>query len=185
MMNCMPSLASLLALLCAAPALTPAQPSQLPLPLPESEVEETYAAYSALIRQELGTQDASKVLIMDYTRGGRDDVNCLKAPDKEHEAEYKDQIAAYLERNKTSYRLLPKFDIGRPYDLLDKAPQSDVPSFHVPYISLSAIGFNAVRSRAVVYMEHGNRGGVYFLTKFAGKWTVDFQRMPRTCGWIA
>ncbi len=181
MMNRMPSLAPLLALLCAAPAL----PGPLPLPLPESEVEETYAAYSALIRQELGTQDASKVLIMDYTRGGRDDVNCLKPPDKEHEAEYKDQIAAYLERNKASYRLLPKFDIGRPYDLLDKEPQSDVPRLYLPYISLSAIGFNAARSRAVVYLEHGNMGGVYFLTKIAGKWTVDFQRMPRTCGWIA
>jgi hypothetical protein len=180
-----PSLASLLALLCAARALTSAQPSQPLLSLPESEVEESYAAYSALIRQELGTQDTSKVLILAYTRGGRDDVNCLKPPEKEHEADYKDQIGRYLERNRASYRLLSRFDIGRRYDLVDQAPKSEFPSFSVPYISLSAVGFNTAGNRAVVYMEHGIMGGAYFLTKVGGKWTVDFQRQPRTCGWIA
>jgi len=176
------SLVPALAVLCAAPAFP--QTGQPRLSLPDSEIEDTYAAYSALISQEVGAAESSKILIMEYTRGGHDDANCLKAPEGQDATQYTDQINRYLERNKASYRLVAKFDIGRPYELVGSVPNIGVgrPALHV---SLSAIGFNTARDRAVVYMEYGGMGGAHFLTKVAGKWAVDFQRQPRRCGWIA
>jgi hypothetical protein len=180
-----PSVASLLTLLCAGSMLMPAQPSQLPRSLPEAEAQETYAAYSALITKKLGTGDTARVLIRATTRGGRDDASCLRSPTKEHETEYNEQIQNYLERNRASYQLLAKFDIGRPYELVNK-PQAETETGPRPiYISLSAVGFNAARDRAVIYIEYGIMGGVEFLTKIKGRWTVDFQPMPGTCAWIA
>jgi hypothetical protein len=168
-------------LLCAVTLA--AQPGQPPLALPDSEVEETYLAYSALMRQELGKRDASKVLIIAYTHGGRDDASCLKPPEGKNAAQYMEQISRYLERNRSAYRLFARFDIGRPYELVNTIPTAGL-GWPTSHISLSAIGFNTAQDRAVVYMEYGGMGGAYFLTKEAGKWTVDFQRQPRTCGWI-
>jgi hypothetical protein len=41
-------------------------------------------------------------LIRAFTRGGRDDASYMKPPEKDHEAEYKDQISRHLERNRAS-----------------------------------------------------------------------------------
>ena len=115
-----PSVASLLTLLCSGSMLISGQPSQLLRSLPESEAQETYAAYSALITKKLGTGDNAKVHIMTITRGGRDDAGCLRPPAKKQESEYNEQIRNYLERNRASYQLLAKFEIGRPYELVNK-----------------------------------------------------------------
>jgi len=156
--------------------------SSLPLePLPERDRDEIYAVYSALIKITFGTRDSSTLLIIDHTNEGR--VKCLRSPDGEESWQYKEQLDDFVQSNKLLYRLAAKFDVDRPYDLVETRPVRA--SGRIPrYASLSGAGFDAARKRAVVYMEDGLMGGVRFLTKVQGKWTVDTQRMPFVCGWI-
>lgn len=104
------SVAALVALLCIEAGLV-AQPSHPVSSLPNSEAADAYPVYSALTRKIVGTVKASKVLlILDYTNGGPGDPSCLNAG-QQGSYEYSEQIRRFLEINKTSYRLVPRFDI--------------------------------------------------------------------------
>jgi hypothetical protein len=176
----------LVVLICGAPFLC-GQAERTPLPLPESEVTETYSVYSALIRRHLDARHPDKVLILASTRSHPDAAACLKAPEGKDATLYREQITSYLDRNKSEWELLPKFDIGRPYEVVKSVPVSGPRrlSLSVRHFALSAIGFNSAGDRAAVYMEHGGIGRVHFLTKAGHEWTVDFERMPGVCAWIA
>jgi hypothetical protein len=169
--------------MCAAAAL--AQQGEQAWPLSESDMHETYAVYSALIRSHVGAPPTGRLPILAFTRTARNDASCLKAPAGAREADYRQQIAHYLQLNRTSYRLLPRFDPGQPYDLVVTPPEPTPPRRFSFYVVLSAVGFNSARNRAVVYVENGGMGGAYFVTKTNGKWTVDPYRMPPPCGWIS
>lgn len=158
-----------------------AQPSQPPSPLPDSEAKDAYAVYAALIRKTVGTRESSRVLILDHTNGGPRDATCLKAPEGKDAAQYGELIRAFLQMNKVTYQLLPRFEIGRPYDLVSSAPRLSFDRT-AAHFSMSAVGFSTARDRAVVHMAYGGMAAAYFLTKVDGRWTVDFQRMPFVCG---
>lgn len=174
-----------LLLLCAVWSAARSGVPAAPLP----DAEESYAVYSALLREEIGS-GAATILIVSSTKRGRDDPACLKPPAGADAAQYREQIGQYLERNRRSYRLLAKFDIGRAYKLVEDGPGSGEWPPSTMYIWLSAVGFNNNRDRAVVYMERlsgrlSGVGGARFLTKRGGKWTVDSQRLSWPCMWIS
>lgn len=169
-----------MALLYLGPVLS--GQSYLPLhPLPEREADEFYSVFSALMRKTVGTSDSSTLLIIDHTNGGL--VSCLKAPLREEPGRYKEQLDDFIQRNKLFYQLVAKFDIGRPYELVNTVPGL-ASGRRAKYVSLSAVGFDVARKRAVVYVEDNLMRGVHFLTKVQGTWTVDLQRMPFVCGAI-
>jgi hypothetical protein len=177
-------LAPSLALLCIGHLLS-AQAS-LPLQqLPDREADDVYSVYSALIKKALGSRSSLKILILDHTNGGPSaSMSCVKPPEGEEAGRYEDQIRSFVERNKSRYGLVAKFNLGRSYELVSDTPRLVVGS-GAAHFSFSAVGFNAARDRAVVYMSQtGVMGGVRFLTKLHGTWTVDLQRMPFVCGWI-
>ncbi|MCC6590076.1 MAG: hypothetical protein IT168_25510 [Bryobacterales bacterium] len=167
--------APLLALLCVAQIAAEAD-VQLH-DLPNAEAGDIYSVYSALIKATAGTGNSSKVLISDNTINGAGRGGCLKAPAGEQSEHYQDQIKNFAERNRVHYKLLAKFAVGRPYELV-RTPPARPSGRSAAHFLFSGVGFNAARNRAVVYMEYGGGGGVQFLTKVTGVWTVDRQRMP-------
>jgi hypothetical protein len=52
----------------------------------------------------------------------------------------------------------------------------------VEYAAVSAVGFNSMKTKAIVYVRLRSSGNFYFMEKRAGKWT----NAPHAgCGWIA
>jgi hypothetical protein len=82
------------------------------------------------------------------------------------------------------YRLIPRVEIAADDARLavkypgtwQRRPES------IEYVAVSAVGFNATQTKAIVYMHLRDRGGVYWIEKRQGKWDPT----PRGgCRWIA
>lgn len=89
---------------------------------------------------------------------------------------FKDAIADFQRVNNQQWVLQPRFDIGKHYELVSL----DSITMHPPdvrgtYISLSAVGFDRTKAKAVVYAQ-SSCGGLcgsarfHFLEKLGGKW---------------
>jgi hypothetical protein len=50
------------------------------------------------------------------------------------------------------------------------------------FVAVSAVGFNAAKTRAIVYVRLRDRGNVRFLERREGKWVRSWSR---GCGWAA
>jgi hypothetical protein len=170
--------------LCSILIVASGQPATGPLPIPENENEDVYAVYSAVLRHEFGSRSSNRLLLTSVTIA-RDDSLCLKQAVKGRESEYREQVNQYLERSKSSYQLLQKLDSDLSYELAKSASPGEADWPLGLRVSVSAVGFNGLRDKAVVYMECCGSGGIHFLTKLGGKWTCDPQRMPLPCMWIA
>lgn len=82
------------------------------------------------------------------------------------------------------YRLIPRAEIAADDARLalkypggwQRRPES------IEYAAVSAVGFNATKTKAIVYMHLRMSGGVYWIEKRQGKWDPT----PRGgCNWIA
>ncbi|MFM9904073.1 MAG: hypothetical protein ACKVQJ_05815 [Pyrinomonadaceae bacterium] len=177
-------------------------------PLPYSDTE-AYAVYSFVMRDEWPARaaKAKKLVIQtettDFPRFGNDKTDCL-APAKGEEATYAPVIAAYRELNKKSWLLQPKFDASIPFQIVPKASIEDLftrkgidgwNDFYAKYpdsggaISMSAVGFNADKTIAIVYMGHScgglcGGGNYHVLRKTDGKWS-EIRWLGLTCSWAS
>ena len=154
------------------------------------DIDEAYKVYSTILPKTGG----SPLVIADETRTPE---ICLKPLDAQSEGVLRPAIDNFLELNALPWQLQKHFDINRHYELLadeelkttfrngmnglpsmggwrtfyERHPDSD------GWIELSAVGFNADKTIAVVYMGYycgeGCRGGEFrALEKKDGKWRL-------------
>ena len=178
------------------------------MPTPYTDAE-AYEVYSVVIEAEWPIREAkAKKLVIqtetaDYPMYGDDHMDCL-APAKGEEATYGPIIAAYHEANKVPWLLQPKFDTSVSYQLVSRASIERIfkekgvagwQDFYAKYpgsggaISMSAVGFNADKTIAIVYMGHScgglcGGGRYHVLRKTDGKWSeIDWKGM--SCVWAS
>jgi hypothetical protein len=163
------------------------------------EDQEAYEVYSSIIPSEWPLRAArAKTLIMqNETKGFQ---MCLR-PEKEWEEKVGPAISDYVRLNREPLLLQRKINVEVPYQLimadeLRSAMQTaDWEGFYQRYpnsggwIELSAVGFNATKTVAVVYMGHHcgslcGGGGFHVLEKKNGQW-VPLEWKGSSCGWAA
>lgn len=170
------------------------------LPTPYEDVE-AYQVYSAIIPSEwpLRVANAKQVVIHEATKGYE---MCLR-PEKEYEEIIGPAISEYVRLNQQSWMLHRDFLIERPYELISadelKATfEQGLPGWKKFYdqhpdsggwIELSAVGFNADKTIAVVYMGHScgglcGGGAFHVLQKRDGKW-IPLEWKGTRCAWAA
>jgi hypothetical protein len=172
----------------------PVRPDDSPKPYEDGEA---YAVYAAILPSEWPWRvaNAKRLVIRTETENYK---MCLQ-PEKDWERVVGPAISDYQKRNEKPWLLQPNFDIALPYQLVSAdelksaMAQGSWQGFYKQYpesggfISLSAVGFNADRTVAVVYMGHhcgGLCGGGEFhvLQKKDGKW-VPLDWKGTRCIW--
>jgi hypothetical protein len=165
---------------------------------------EAYAVYSALLEGAKAKRLVIQTETADYPMmGGRESDNCL-APSKGKENIYAPIIAAYRTVNKQKWQLQRKFEIKTPYELapntiidgfFKKGVEGGWKEFYKQYpnsdgfTQLSAVGFNADKTIAIVYLSNSCGGlcgfGTYHvLHKKDGKWTEILGEI-NSCAWVS
>jgi|SRR5262245_37301146 len=149
------------------------------------EDAEAYEVYSAILPTSWAwqTAKAKSLIISEATITYK---MCL-SPDAESEAVVGPAISEYVRLNEKTWRLQRRLSIEKPYDLIDSdelkksAFKGDWENFYKQrpnsggWIGLSAVGFNADKTVAVVFMTHAcgslcGGGDYYVLQKKDGKW---------------
>ena len=159
-----------------------------------SEPEISYAIYSMLIMERLVNMPKNaQVFINSTTKTEASHANCLKPAKPNKDTGYDQEVASYFSVNKTPRLLERRFNLGRPYefangDVAKYVDRNTSDAFGVVFF-VSAVGFNSVRDRAVVYIAHVcgglcGEGAVVFLSKEKGKWTYDRRAGP-LCMWVS
>jgi hypothetical protein len=141
----------------------------IPAPQPYQDAD-GYQIYSLLLSQEESYGLGEVLLINEVTIDGALSRKCLTP---ETGKQFSDAIAASYRVSAKRFRLLPHFQIKQPYKLY--GPNTVVePS--APTITMSAVGFNGAKTKAVVFIMSnsgglGGRGRWHLLQKVRGKWT--------------
>jgi hypothetical protein len=137
-------------------------------PKPYEEAE-AYEVYSTILRP-WQVAKAKSLVIRSETKGYK---MCLR-PDGESEKIIGQAISQYVKLNEKNWLLKRRLSIKKPYEL---APYDKLRSAlnSRAWIELSAVGFNADKTVAVVYMGHYcgglcGGGGFHVLQKKDGKW---------------
>ena len=181
--------------------------------IPSYEDETAYEVYSAVLSFEAGRQSKSKnfVIRRETLRnfGALLDVEppsgtCLR-PDAGSAKLIGPAVNDYVRVNKTKWQLQKKLKIDIPYELVSSeniisiinplTEREDWKEFYKRYpnsngfVDLSAVGFNADKSIAVVAFGrwcggHCGEGGYYVLEKKNGKW-VQLEWTGNRCSWIS
>jgi hypothetical protein len=172
-------------------------PPQASSPKLESyDVPEAYEVYSAILPTESSWKyGRTKWLVIRATTTTNE--MCL-SPDESSRKVIGTAIADYLEQNKVSRMLQRKFNLGTiPYTLLtpaeERAAVQGYPGgwqgFNQMYadsgglLQLSAVGFNADKTIAVVYLAQQS-SSFHVLQKKIGKWEpVEWK--GSSCVWVS
>jgi len=163
---------------------------------------EAYAVYAAVLATRwpfpqtprsqdatiaLDVKTASRPLCESWTQG--------------RSAEWSPVLDSYSRANAIDRWLLPNADIGVKYDLVDSAEyekllmeaSGDATNIYKPFwgntnFSVSSIGFNPEKTRAVVALQHSGSvgaagaGKLFALEKRAGRWAPIADDVP-SCEW--
>ncbi len=189
------------------------QEKQVPTgkPGPESyDDEEAYKVYAEVLPKGwvwTVAKATGLVIQQETTRYPNEplDRTCIKL-DEQSKKDWQEVIDNYLLNNQTPRVLLPKIPIEKPYELVPRSRllfplgsgnQRDEYWIKITkrvgnyggILSLSAVGFNRTRDRAIVYMGHhcgGLCGGGthYFLEKIDGKWNPG-KVSGMVCSWAS
>jgi len=158
------------------------------------EDAEAYEVYSTILRP-WQVANAKSLVIRSETKGYK---MCLR-PDEDSEKIIGQAISQYVKLNEKNWLLKRGFNIEKPYELVpydelrSALKQGWWENFYKQYpnsggwIELSAIGFNADKTVAVVYMGHHcgglcGGGGFHVLQKKDGKW-APLTWKGSSCAW--
>ena len=160
---------------------------------------DAYEVYSTILPSEwpLRVANAKTLVIISATKGYK---MCL-SPEKESAEVIGPAISDYIKLNEKTWLLQQKFSLEIPYRTLTSAElkatveQGGWEGFYRQHpdsggwIELSAVGFNADRTVAVVYMGHScgmlcGGGGFHVLQKKAGKW-IPLKWKGNSCAWAS
>ena len=170
-------------------------------PQSEYELPEAYEVYSAILPSEWPWQVANaKSLVIRRETKAYD--MCLK-PEKEYEETVGPAISDYLKQNQKTRLLQKNLQIAKPYEIIGSDELKSIFAQGIEgwkkfydqhpdsggWIELSAVGFNADKTVAVVYMGHhcgGLCGGGHFhvLQKQDDKW-VPLEWKGASCAWAS
>ncbi|HVG29830.1 MAG TPA: hypothetical protein VM864_09045 [Pyrinomonadaceae bacterium] len=160
---------------------------------------DAYEVYSTILPSEwpLRVANAKTLVIMSATKGYQ---MCL-SPEKESEKVIGTAISDYVKLNEKTWLLQRKFSLETPYTTLGSdelkaaLERGGWDGFYKQHpnsggwIELSAVGFNADKTAAVVYMGHScgmlcGGGGFHVLRKKEAKW-IPLEWKGRACGWAS
>ena len=180
---------------CARPpgVATPAGPQ----PLDPSTDHDTYAVYATLLRPRAGDRQAPGPIVLQRETERPDQCSGFLA---ELTGEWAD-VAASFQRANSQVRLLqPGAVMGAEYPLISRADilasDARVEAEHpvhtnglrpgaLEYVAFSAVGFNAAKTKALVYMRSRQAPGpAYGIMKMEwkdGRWMTG----SRSCGGVA
>jgi hypothetical protein len=164
------------------------------------EDAEAYEVYSAIIPtgSPWQVQNAKSLVIRRESKGYK---MCLR-PEGESEKIIGQAIKEYVKLSGKTWLIQQRLNIEKPYELIaydelkPALKQAGWENFYKQYpnsggywIELSAVGFNADKTVAVVYMEHrrsgfglGSGGKFHVLQKQDGKW-APLKWKGRGCNW--
>ena len=161
------------------------------------EDAEAYEVYSAILPTEWSqlSGNAKSLVIRSETK----DYKMCHQSEAESEKIIGQAISEYVKLNKETWLLKRGLNIEKPYELIpydelrSALKQGGWENFYKQYpnsggwIELSAVGFNADKTVAVVYMGHhswslSGGGRFHVLQKKDGKWTPLKWKGPR-CAW--
>jgi hypothetical protein len=178
------------------PAIALSQTNQ-PVPYKDSDA---YEIYSTILSSQWAVRVAkAKTLVIRAETSAKFEM-CLR-PDPESEKIIGGAISNYLEVNKKTWLIQKKFNIETPYKIVSSEAINAVfeknkwEEFYKQYpdsggyIELSAVGFNADKTVAIVYSGHSCGGlcggGDYaVLQKKDGKW-VPLSWRGSSCSWAS
>jgi hypothetical protein len=168
------------------------------LPAPYADAD-AYEVYSTILHSEwpLRAANAKTLVITNATNGYK---MCLR-PEQESEEIIGPAISDYVRLNEKSWLLQHKFSLEIPYKTLSSDESKAIfkeggwEGFYRQYpnsgglIELSAVGFNADKTVAVVYMGHScgmlcGGGGFHVLQKKDGKW-IPLKWRGLRCAWVS
>jgi hypothetical protein len=163
------------------------------------EDAEAYEVYSTILPTEWPWQvaKAKSLVIRSETKGYK---MCL-SPDEESEKIIGQAISQYVKLNEKTWLLKRGLNVEKPYELVPYEELSSAlkqgwwENFYKQYpnsggwIELSAVGFNADKTVAVVYMGHHcgglcGGGGFHVLQKKDGKW-APLTWKGSSCSWVS
>jgi|SRR5580692_2087705 hypothetical protein len=140
------------------------------------DVAEAYQIYDLLVPKEESyriTQDS--LLIRQQTVG--DSALSPKCLTPEAESKFRDAIAAFNDMASTKWLLQPKFQVGKPYELVGKDVLAALPHEQGKgaYLEMSAVGFNHEKTHAVVFISSKCSGlcgssKYHLVQKTLGRW---------------
>jgi hypothetical protein len=163
-------------------------------PLEPYDVKEAYEVYAAILPDDWTWRVAhsTTLAILSETVAYK---MCLD-PDKESQSLLRSAIDDYITLNKKKWALQRQFEIEKPYELI--APEETWTSWETfgkrhkgsnGWIELSAVGFNADKTIAIVYSGHHcgwlcGGGGFALLQKTDGKWQ-PLKWKGNACAWMS
>jgi hypothetical protein len=178
-----------------------AQPPPTPLLVTD---DESYAVYA----EAIGRTAANTPLLLSQETTTRQSFPDCDITGR-WQPEWKPVVADFIEANSTRHLLLPNRPLGRAYSLFRWADfykrfptlkEYDWREFYSVYgmdfgglWTVSAVGFDATKRRAVVYVEQargprGTRGETHFLEKPGIDWREadwrDVGEYIRVCNWV-
>ncbi len=179
------------------PQTAPTKPSSITQTVKSSEVrlyvdEEGYAVLSALLAGDPAKPDTATIAIRENTGS----YACQA--DNKTAKEFREALKDYTSANETPWRLQKKLILNHPYlfvsdEALNAAGgfleyRKTHPDIH-GIVSVSAVGFNANKTAAVVFQSFhcGSRcgsGQLVAFRKINGHWT-KLESSPTGCGWIS
>ena len=170
----------------------------LPLVAQQREIvtdPDAYALYSLLVPPYWNRRMEGRgpiVLQRETERPARWACGDLKAPNEEWQSAvtHFNQQNAYVQvlqqhlTTEAPYRLMPRAEIEADDARLavkypggyQRRPES------MDYAAVSAVGFDAEKSKAILYVRLRDQGDIYFMEKRDGKWV---RASVPSCGWIA
>jgi hypothetical protein len=179
-----------------------AQQASAPLLITDGE---SYAVYAEVIGRKAGDKP---LLLNQETKMMLKSAPCGGISGR-WEPEWKAVVANFIQANSTRHLLLPNRPLGRTYTLFRWAEtykrfpelrQGDWRAFYSIYgmdfgglWGVSAVGFDATKRRAVVYVEQargprGTRGETHFLEKSGIDWREadwrDVGEYINVCNWV-
>jgi hypothetical protein len=189
-------------------ALTHAQPSANTMQQPQPYLDtEAYEVYAARLPDEWPWAEAhAKQLVIQQETTVfpklSSGAECLPGGDDLPES-WKEVLADYKKQNERTGVLARGFVIEKPYNLIPKQEFADLfkkdgpgwNGFYSRYpdsggiIQLSAVGFNTVRTKAMLYVGHScgwlcGGGGYSFVQKKDGKWVRAIVKGV-SCAWVS
>jgi hypothetical protein len=172
-------------------------------PLKPLDDPEAYTVYASLLPNEWPVRTANaETLVFEQETGTRRD--CMPSG-KPLEAEWRPVVDDFRAENASVRMVRPGFALGRPYIVVPKAdiearlrenPRDPWPAFYMRYpdsggfMVVSAVGFNASKDRAMVYMSHEcnllcGGGRYHLLEKVDGAWRAANLPTVWNCAWVS
>jgi hypothetical protein len=154
-----------------------------PAPITDAEVYAIYSAHLARVQPE-GRVPPAPLIIQAETEYW-DSPGCIREPIK---SEWQEVVTDYRRTNAKVSTIQGRLRLNMPYEFVSKeallatlGSQGNWPEFHRlhpgsgGFMSLSAIGFNADKTRAMLYSSHGcggmcGSGGFFLFEKVNGRW---------------